>query len=53
MGGTFSTMFTVDFLSAKGSPCFLCLNDEYRFDSKIEEIVKSVAPDKILDLESL
>jgi molybdopterin/thiamine biosynthesis adenylyltransferase len=26
-GGTFSTMFTIDFVNPKGRPCFLCLGD--------------------------
>ena len=30
MGGTFATMFTIDYLNPEGIPCFLCSNDETR-----------------------
>lgn len=39
MGGTFATMFTVDFINPDGQPCFICLNDEYKYSAETKELV--------------
>ena len=50
MGGTFATMFTVDYINPEGVPCFLCSNDETRMET---ELMNQITPELILDLTDI
>ena len=50
MGGTFSTMYTVDFLHPDGVACYLCLNEETGSDV---DLVEKIKPDHISELSDI
>ena len=41
MGGSFATMFTVDYVNPMGVPCYLCLNEE---TGKETDIIEKIQP---------
>lgn len=50
MGGTFATMFTIDYVNPDGKACFLCLGDEAKINP---ELIQKISPEKILNYESV